>query len=93
MYSASKNDIKTFAQKIEILAKEVSSTIDNGGDVLAVANKLVSNSNTFVFVLGEVYAVDQLAKNTPTPQTNKISTVKNSNYHNVRDSLGRFKKA
>jgi hypothetical protein len=92
MYSATKNDIKTLAQQIENLAKEVATTIDSGGDVLSVANRLVRDSTTFVFTLGEVHAVEQLAKSVSQPAVKKVSSV-NANYHNVRDSLGRFKKA
>lgn len=98
MYSATKNDIKTLAQQIEALAKEVSSTIDNGGDILSVANKLVRDSTTFVFTLGEVHAVEQLSKGgvkvgkkvvKPTKVPSSVNTL---NYHNVRDSHGRFMK-
>lgn len=92
MYSATKNDIKALAQQIETLAKEVSSIIDKGGDVLSVANKLVRDSTTFVFTLGEVHAVDQLAK-VNGQVVKAVPSVKNLNYHNLRDSLGRFKKA
>lgn len=86
MYSATRNDVKVLAQQIENLAREVQSRLDNGGDFLAAANELVRNSNTFVFSLGEVYALEQVG----TGKKVAVKTVSNPNYHNVRDGLGRF---
>lgn len=92
MYSATKNDIKNFAQKIESLAKEVVNRVDNNGDILTAANDLVRSSSTFVFVLGEVHAVEQLTKDN-VKSDKKVCSSKIHNYHNLRDSFGRFKKA
>lgn len=88
MYTTTRNDAKLLAQQIENLAREVQSKLDNGGDFLSVANELVRNSNTFVFSLGEIYALEQSGSN------KKITTktVYNPNYHNLRDKLGRFTK-
>lgn len=90
-YSASRNDVKQIAQKIEEFAKEVQSQVDNGGGFLASAHELVRNVNTFIFALGEVYAVEQLGSGkTVTAVT--VSKPKNQKYHNVRDSQGRFRR-
>ncbi len=94
MYSATRNDVKKYAAQIEALAKEVQSKIDSNSDFMNQANELVRNSNTFVFALGEVFALEQTALNVkPTTQTTVQATVVkagNKNYHNVRDSYGRF---
>lgn len=81
--------IKQLAQQIENLAHEVQTKVDQGSDLITVANELVRNSSTFVFTLGEMYALEQSGKKV------KATTVSNPsgtsrNYHNVRDSLGRF---
>lgn len=90
-YSATRNDIKQYAEKIEALAKEVQSKLDSGADYLPVANELVRNSNTLVFTIGEVYAIEHMSS---TPKKVKATIVKAGNvarnYHNVRDSHGRF---
>lgn len=84
-----RNEVKQLAQQIETLAHEVQVRIDAGNDPLTVANELARNSSTFVFVLGEMYALESTGKK------HKATTVSNPsgtprNYHNVRDSLGRF---
>ena len=90
-----RNELSKYAQQIENLAREVQTKLSNGGDPLAVANELVRNSSTFVFVLGEMYALEQTGK---TGKSVKATTVSNpnatkSNYrHNVRDASGRFKR-
>lgn len=85
--SSVRNDVKQLANQIENLAREVQLKVDQGGDVISVANELVRNSSTFVFTLGEMYALER---------SKKVKTVTVSNasrhYHNVRDSLGRFVK-
>lgn len=91
MYSATKNDVKKLAKQIEDLAREVIARVDNNGDVMPVANELVRNSSTFTFALGEVYAVEQLGKAVVSSTVTAVKS-KNANYHNVRDSLGRFKR-
>jgi hypothetical protein len=83
-----RNDVKQLAQQIETLAKEVQSQLDKGGDFLSTANELVRNNVTFVFALGEVYALEQVGS-TP-KKTVRATKVSNPNYHNVRDSHGRF---
>jgi hypothetical protein len=91
MSNTTRNDVKQLAQQIETLAKEVQSKLDTGGDFLSTANELVRNNVTFVFALGEVYALEQVG----TKKTVRATTVSNPsgtsrNYHNVRDSRGRF---
>jgi hypothetical protein len=85
-----RNEVKQLAQQIENLAREVQVRIDNGSDPLMVANELVRNNSTFVFVLGEMYALEQSTGRTvkATPVSNPNNTSRN--YHNLRDSLGRF---
>lgn len=85
MYSATRNDLKKLARQIETLAKEVQSKLDGGNDFLSVANELVRSNNTFVFALGEVFALEQSQKK-ETSSSNKDYR----KYHNSRDSLGRF---
>ncbi len=90
-YSATRNDIKQYAEKIEALAKEVQSKLDSGADYIPAANELMRNSTTLVFTIGEVYAIEQ---SSGTTKKVKATTVKagnvNRNYHNVRDAGGRF---
>jgi len=85
-----RNEVKQVAQQIEALAREVQARIDAGTDPLMVANELARNSSTFVFVLGEMYALGQ-----STGKKVKATTVSNPNntsrnYHNLRDAQGRF---
>lgn len=86
MSNTTRNDVKQLAALIEGFAKEFQTAIDNGGDILGPANELARNSQTFVFTLGALYAVEG------TNKTVQATTVKlgNPNYHNVRDSRGRF---
>lgn len=86
MSNTTRNDVKQLAEKIEVLAKEVQSKLDSNGDFLATANELVRNNVTFVFALGEVYALEQVGGG------KKVKAVKVGNYHNLRDSRGRFTK-
>jgi hypothetical protein len=92
MYTkATRNDVKQFAQKIEALAKEVQVNIDNGCEFISVANELVRNNSTFVFTIGEVYALEQVGAS-KSVKAKVVATSANHNYHNVRDSRGRFLK-
>jgi hypothetical protein len=86
MSTTTRNDVKQLAATIESLAKQVQSQLDLNSDFLGTANELVRNNLTFVFALGEVYALEQLGSNGKTV-TGKVV---NSNYHNLRDSRGRF---
>ncbi len=89
MNTTTRSDVKQIAANIEALAKQFQANVDSNGDFLGTANELVRNSQTFVFALGEVYALEQVG----TPgKTAKATTVKagNPNYYNVRDSKGRF---
>lgn len=88
--TTTRNDVKQLAQQIEILARDVQSKLDNNGDFLDAANELVRNQLTFVFTLGEFYALEQ----TGTSKTVAGTVVSNPSgtprYHNLRDSRGRF---
>lgn len=90
MYNTSKNDVKKLALNIEALAKELQEKIDKGENFLLVCNELVRNASTITFTAGEVYAMEQLDKNKSTKKVLPLSSSKH--YHNVRDSLGRFKR-
>ncbi len=91
MNSANRNDVKQIAQQIENLAREVQSKVDAGGDLIAISEELVRNNITFIFTVGEVFALERSNGGKPV----KAVTVSNPsntsrNYHNVRDSHGRF---
>jgi hypothetical protein len=92
MYSTDKNDVKQLAQQIENLAREVVVRVDNGGDLLSVANELVRNNATFIFTLGEVYALEQTKTFSNKKSKIKVARSSGGNYHNLRDSRGRFAK-
>jgi hypothetical protein len=84
-----RNDLKQLAEKIELLAKEVQSKADSGGDLMNAANELARNNLTFVFTLGEVYANE----NGVAGKKVKAKTVSNPNRtprSYKRDALGRF---
>lgn len=91
MSNTTRNDVKQLAEKIEVLAKDVQAKLDNNGDFLTAANELVRNNLTFVFTLGEFYALQQVGST----KTVKATAVSNpagthAKWHNVRDSRGRF---
>jgi phosphoglycerol transferase MdoB-like AlkP superfamily enzyme len=91
-----RNDVKQLAQQIESLAQQVQTTVDQGKDPIPLANELARNSSTFVFTLGALYALEQSGTKSKSKTTVKTTTVSNPsntvsrNYHNVRDSSGRF---
>lgn len=89
MYNTTRSDVKQLAVQIENLAKEVQSKLDNGGDCLAVANELVRNSTTFVFTLGEVYALEQTSSNKKL-KAKRVSNPGASTRQYARDNRGRF---
>ena len=87
-----RNELTKYAQQIENLAREVQTKLSTGGDPLPVANELVRNSSTFIFTLGEMYALESGGKQV------KVKSVSNPNqtarnYHNKRDASGRFVRA
>jgi hypothetical protein len=84
--ATTRDDVKQLAITIEMLAKEVQSKLDNNGDFLLTANELVRNNLTFVFALGEVYALEQAGLPSQTVKARVVS----ANYHNIRDNRGRF---
>ena len=87
MYTTSKNDVKKLAQQIENLARDIVTKVDQNMDILASANELVRCNATFVFTLGEVHALENMSKTNTGSATAKV---KSQNYHNMRDSRGRF---
>jgi hypothetical protein len=84
------NDVKVLAAKIENLARDVQKQVDSETDFLPVANELVRNNLTFVFTLGEFYALQQ-SKNKK--NNGALATAGNKTYYNVRDLRGRFVKS
>jgi hypothetical protein len=81
-----RSDVKQLAVNIENLAKQIQSEIDtNNNNFLDTANDLVRENSTFVFALGEVYALEQVGSSKKV----RARTV-NPNFHNVRDARGRF---
>lgn len=93
MSNTTRNDVKNLAKTIESLAKDVQLKLDTDGDFLSSSNELVRNNMTFVFTLGEFYALQQAG--TKPAKTKKVAAVSsstgmNSKWHNVRDNLGRF---
>lgn len=87
-YSATKDNIKSFAKKIEQLAKDLQSKIDSGDDYLPIARELTKDQITLVFTLGEVYALE---KTVNVVKVNKAKSGTNSlGYYNFRDKFGRF---
>jgi hypothetical protein len=89
MYSATRDDVKKLAQQIEALAKKVQTDVDSGVDYVKTANELVRNNLTFVFALGEVYALEQ--SKTVKMKATVVKTAA-PRWHNHRDSHGRFAK-
>lgn len=85
-----RNELNKYAQQIETLARQVQDKLSQGDDPLATANELVRNSSTFVFVLGEMYALETSGKSVKTTTVSNPNNTKARNYHNVRDSHGRF---
>lgn len=85
-YSATKDNIKSFAKKIEQLAKDLQSKIDSGDDYLPIARELTKDQITLVFTLGEVYALEK----TNMVKVNKNYDNKSLNYYNFRDKFGKF---
>jgi hypothetical protein len=90
MSNTTRNDVKQIAATIESLAKQFQANLESGGDILGTANELARNSQTFVFTLGEFYALQQ-AGSTKTVTGTAVSNPSGTpRYHNVRDSRGRF---
>lgn len=85
-----RNSVIQIARQIETLAKQVQDKLAQGGDLIGVANELVRNSSTFTFALGEMFALEESGKKVKATTVSNPSGTKPRNYHNVRDSLGRF---
>jgi len=90
MSITTRNDVKQLAEKIEVLARDVQSKLDNNGDFLTSANELVRNNLTFVFTLGEFYALQKVRGGKAVIGTTVSKPRSKANYHNLRDGRGRF---
>lgn len=86
-----RSEVNRLAQQIANLAQQVQDKLAAGADVIGPANELVRNSSTFTFALGEMYALEESGKKVKAVTVSNPSNTKH-NYHNVRDSLGRFTK-
>ena len=94
--SVTRNDVSVVAAKIETLSKELQNRLNSNGDFLTVGSELVRNPSLLTFALGELTATELGGKSqvTPVSVTPITVTVKSPkrtvNYHNKRDSRGRF---
>lgn len=95
-----RSEAKKLVNQIETLAHQVADKLDNGSfsDALSAANELVKNSATFTFVLGSLYQSESTSKKkkstvatVSTPAVKKsVPAMSRANFHNKRDSRGRF---
>lgn len=85
-----RSELKKVVASIETLAHQALVKIDNGEDVLTIANELIKNSVTATFILGEVYALESQTSSVASSTAKVKRVVNSSNWHNVRDSRGRF---
>jgi hypothetical protein len=86
-----RNVITQIAQQIENLARQVQTNMSQNKDVITPANELARNASTFVFTLGEMYALQSGKKVKGTTVSNPSGT----NYRHARrdTTTGRFIKA
>ena len=82
MKIATNDDVKRLAASIENLAKEIQNGIDQGTNILNVANELTRKNLVLVFALGEVSAAGAKPAKAISPRY--------QNFHNKRASNGRF---
>ena len=90
-----RNEVSRLAQQIENLARQVQTQIASGtqaNGLLGSINEVIRNSSTLTFALGELVALEDTGSKSrkTTVVANPSGTKVNRNYHNVRDSLGRF---
>lgn len=85
-----RNEVSNLAQQIENFARQVQDKIAQGSDPIQAANELVRSSSVLVFTLGEMYALEESGKKVKTVTVSNPNNTAKRNYHNVRDSLGRF---
>lgn len=89
-----RNELTRLAQQIENLAAQVQSQLASGTDttgLIGSINEVVRNSSTLTFTFGELVALEGSGKSRKTTVVSNPSGTKvNRNYHNVRDSFGRF---
>lgn len=82
-----RSELKKILSHIETLAHEAHTRLTAGNPILDVANELVKNSVTLTFSLGSLYATEKQAAS---QTVNVVKRKPQSNWHNVRDSRGRF---
>jgi len=81
-----RSNLKRIVDQISALAHEASVKLTNGSNALEAVNKLVKNSITLTFTIGELYALEGQANT----ENALISQSKSNNYYNVRDNRGKF---
>ena len=101
-YDASFAVVKDLVSNIERLAKEMQLKIDLNQSILLEANELVAKSSTFVFALGEVYALQNVGLlNNAATNSSRSSSVRpttlvkmgrgnSGSKYDKRDCCGRF---
>lgn len=93
MSNTVRNEMNRLAQQIESLARQVQDKIATGTDyngLINTANELVRNSSVFTFTFGEMAALEETGKKVKATVVSNPNNTSPRNYHNVRDSLGRF---
>jgi hypothetical protein len=96
MSNTVRNEVSRFAQQIENLARQLQDKLAAGSsynDLISTANELIRNASTFTFTFGEMAAIEETTKKVvKTTVVSNPNNTKPRNYHNVRDSLGRFRR-
>ena len=87
--------LNNLATRISTLAGEASNRLTNGSGVIDVASELVKETLTFTFAIGQLHEAEGNTQTATTSSGNNVqvkvgSSRSNPNYHNVRDSRGRF---
>lgn len=90
MTNTNRDEVKNLAGAIEKLAHEVQVLLDRNDNIILVANELARKSNTFVFTLGGMFALNELAVSNKVKHKTTASG-KPRNFHNLRDkATGKF---
>ena len=76
-----RKEVKQLAESISSLAQEISKSLADGGDPMLSANELARKSNTFIFALGEMYALQKAHRGG-----------KDNTRYSVRNNRGQFSK-
>lgn len=88
-----RNVITQIAQQIENLARQVQTNMSQNKDIITPANELARNASTFVFTLGEMYALQNGKKVKGTAVSNPNGTATNYRHSRRDTATGRFVRA